>query len=884
MAEGEVDYTSIFDPDKPQPTLEELFANGGSKRRSETDDEEERQQERRRKKLGQPLAAAVPGNAAIEVEGSTVPEGAKGVLRDFYEAKLAHELEKLETSTKKSKKRTSSESTEPRRPIGAGLTNAERAKRYRERRRLEKESKDKMDLSLVAMATDALRSTSPVRRLANESKDAPPAERTRGPNIDDNQMIPEHFCTLRRWVAINDVRQVAEKQKQLEAAVKVWMDDRDNKAWKQALRGGMDGAFERNHPCRSAGLRDATQCESFADLSKLLEAGDYVGKIEAAFTRSIDLTSVWSGRVHAEKDSDEIIKAAKSLQPSPNDAVLYNFLRQDHRGHWRSKCEHIIFDTWDAPVEGLNLTEEHISNHYAHCTLKDVSQVLRNPSLVDAMTTPLSGPRVNGVLLGFDAVCREAVRGMPHDSQQWDKSSLQHDNRAWRRSPRWAPFFAALVARLCALPLPSLDDLGAPGAWWTGVHETREGPALRAMRHHVAHLTVARTIFDRLSDPKEGLWMASRQTMLAKELGCDNVTEQIEGVMRDWLYMRYSCLATVHMLTASWLAYVFSGYCVRWDYTPLSFTTRAVGSDGGHLARYMRNKRDRRDQGHGIDQHAHAGLVDGMAIGILMTQQHAEMVARGVGSDKIAAAMEQKHANLDLSGGQLATRMEPKLFQQCIWSDFRSDRSPYCVNDGITMEAVAIATFCRSYDRHRQPEKIRQCDYGPSGTLGSDPELHERDWLDLNQPILPPVRSYGNVLKRYVDACYIEKGKNHATRQRPWLMIQGAKTGETLASRAHHVSHNTATSVIARKCIDMFHTNYYLIDKNSTALSDYRHENFDEVMRTITTFQLEDNDRQQREQADEKKKEPAARLRVVIRNMTGPNIGTNFHAVKITKS
>ena len=181
------------------------------------------------------------------------------------------------------------------------------------------------------------------------------------------------------------------------------------------------------------------------------------------------------------------------------------------------------------------------------------------------------------MLLGFDAVCREGVRGIPHDSAEWDKSSLEHDNKAWCRSPRWAPFFAALVARLSCLPLPGLDDLGAAGAWWSGKDVTTEGPAMRALRHHIAHLTIGRTIHARLSDPKVGLWMRSRETMLSKELGCDSIPAQIAGAMRDWLYMRYSCLSTVHTLTAAWLAYVFSPSCRNLDYTPLSFTERAIG-------------------------------------------------------------------------------------------------------------------------------------------------------------------------------------------------------------------------------------------------------------------------------------------------------------------
>ena len=913
----DVDFTTLFDPDRPKATIDDLFAPDddldAKKRRQgrDADDEEEvvmRGAKLARVKVAQTSAAtaaataAEPSTSAIDFDiGTTTNEVARQLLRDTMEAQLVMEIDRLEgraeqgdkaAGKKKKKKTVRLESDKPdgqaakpkRRPIGSTKSCAERGREVRQRRKAEKEEKKKIDFSLVAKASDALRSSSPLRLLTEDKPQRPLASAgVTTPMTITEQAIPLAHCTVDAWVLVNGPRHVAAKQRELEEAVKAWMGDRDNRAWKSALQGGLSGgSFERTHPCKAANLPDATQCESFADLDNLLRTtGDYIGKIEGAFKRSVDLTSSWSGRVHSRTQSEEILMAAKCLQPSPNDAVLYHFLRHDHRGHWRAPCEHVVFDSWDTPLDKLKIDPTAAKEeNYAHCTAKDISQVLRNPNLVEAMTNPTLKAGVSQqpdqVLLGFDAICREAVWGMPHDSQQWDKSSLEHDNRAWRRSPRWAPFFAALVARLSCLPLPSLVDLGNVGAWWLGTMDATESPAMRAIRRHLAHLTVARTIYDRLSHAKNGLWMKSRETMLVKELGCDQATAQIEGVMRDWLYMRYTGLATVHMLTASWLAYVFAPCCSKLDYTPLSFALRAVGSDGVLLRRYFAQKRDQRDRGHKPNVSVQNDFAnDSMAIGVLMTQQHAELKARGGDMSKAAAEFAMPR---DLSSGQLQKRMAADLFAQCVWSDFRANRSPFCVHDGITMEAVAIATLCRSFDRHLKPERLVVCTAGPSGTVeqGVNPTA---DFVNHLQPTLPPVTAYVNaqgesLVHAYVTEC-CKRPSTHATRVRPWLMCT-ADDSYKLTRKLKRTKSSTAT--MARACLDEFFKVYYLVNKTSPAADRDKVANFDEAIRTTIREWLRTHQAEAVKDADELEriyKDVRRSMRAIISS----NVSTTYFAI-----
>lgn len=951
---NEADFVSALGAEKPKPTLDDLFASDDDdearkRRRAEFDDvgEDAGGAQSKRRAPGAPNGGAdgvggerpssgTHASAASSSIGfdarTTTNELARQLLYDTMEAQLASALDDLERRNKakeskngKPRKKKMADgglkemleeagrAQMKRRPPRQGLSPAEYTRALRERRKAEKEEAARRDFSLVTQAAEALRSASPLRSLAREQAEGAgggeaPADEARPSGAQRNSMVPQipfEQCTIAAWVAVNGPAHVGGRQRALEEAVRSWMSDRDNRAWRAALQGGGaggGGSFERNHPCKAANLPDATQCESFADLDNLARThGDYVGKIEGAFKRSIDLASVWSGRVHDKAKSEELLMPAKCLQPSPNDAVLYHFLRHDHPGHWRARCEQIVFDSWDTPLERLlesaPLVQEAGKEHYAHCTAKDISQVLRNPVLVEAMARDARspGPTSEHALLGFDAVCREAVGGIPHDSRQWDKSSLEHDNRAWRRSPRWAPFFAALVARLSCLPLPTLADLGAAGAWWTGEHDALEPPAMRAIRRHLAYLTVARTIYERIRHPKDGLWMKSRETLLVRELGCDQVGAQIDGAMRDWLYMRYTGLPIVHMLTASWLAYVFAPCCSKLDYTPLSFTLRAVGSDGNLLRRFLAQKRDQRDRGHRPDPTLQSHFADRcMAIGVLMTQKHAELKARGVDMGKEAAieyAMPQ-----DLSTGQLSKRMMPGLFTQCIWSDFRTNRSPFCVNGGATMEAVAIATMCRSYDRHRKPEKIVACTAGPCGVVGADASLLHSDFANEYQRLLPPVRAYvspsgESLLHLYVTEC-CKRPSTYGTRTVPWLL---SVPRDRFKSVAHSAKRNRTNQAIARACIEEFFSAHYLVPKQSPAArtAETALRNFDEVMHGIIRERLQRN-RDERgeeeeeeeeeggeEQSTEKRERLDARVAIVrkcVRAALGSSLSVTHHA------
>lgn len=711
---------------------------------------------------------------------------------------------------------------------GDGVSNAEKCRKYRQRAKVGKQTSVKEALrGTVLDAVNAMRSTSPPRRLPKESDTALPPPAYQGPCTSNNQILSADHCTVHTWVTVNGREFVSTKQRELEAAVKSWMSDRNNKAFRQALQGGdTTTRFERGHPCATAKIPDVTMCESIKEvrevIASLAGASSYVARIESAFERSVDLTSVWSGRVHDEARSEEIIAYAKALQPVPSDGPLYNFLSFDHMGHWRARCELTSFfapPRLDQLATDMRLPPSHEAKpNYAHCTLKDVSQVLRNPKLVEAMTDPINGQKVGGILLGYDALCREAVRQIPHDSAEWDRSSLAYDNQSWRRSQVWAPFFAALVARLCCLPLPSLEDLGVAGLWWTGREATQEGPHMRAVRHHLAHLTVARTVLDHIVQPKTGLWLKSRETMLASELGCDMVPRLIEETMRNYLHMRYSCLGQVHTLTAAWMAYVFGRGAKHLDYVPLSFTFRALGTDSDKISAIVEYKANRRDWGWGEDKQAAMQFVDNtLAVGVLMNQRHAELEATGALDSASKSAMAQStFHNMDLSNGQLTKRLDAGIFLEAVWSSVRGANKPYCARDGITVESVAIATLYRSYDLYRRNPIVSKITAMPAGVVSrslADKLLN--NVCNVNQIVWCPVTYYApDLVKRYVDSC-IEGGflgakRSASGRVMPWAILdKDPRMGVRYAS---------SYAEPAQAVVKAFHERYYVVHRTSPAL------------------------------------------------------------------
>lgn len=727
-------------------------------------------------------------------------------------------------------------------PKGRGASNAEKCRKYRERAKKKKEARVREALRGTVLETvSAMRATSPTRRLPKESDTPLPAPAYQGASTRGNQVLPARHCTIHTWVTVNGREFVANKQRELEAAVNAWMSDRNNKAFRQALQGGDTTIrFERDHPCAKARIPDVTMCESVAEIRQVLAnlqgPGSYVARIEGAFERSVDLTSVWSGRVHGEAKSEEIMARVKALQPALNDGPLYNFLSFDHMGHWRARSELISFEeeeegeaaTTTTGTKGLDrlatdmrLPPSHVATpNYAHCTLKDVSQVLRNPRLVEAMTDPINGQRVGGVLLGYDALCREAVRQIPHDSAEWDRTSLRYDNQAWRRSQVWAPFFAALVARLCCLPLPSLEDLGVAGNWWAGREATHEGPHMRAVRHHLAHLTVARTVLDHIAHPKTGLWLRSRETLLATELGCDAVPRLIAETMRNYLDMRYNCLAQVNTLTAAWMAYVFGRDCHPLDYIPLSFKYRALRGDQGKMAAIVEYRCDQRYRGKGMDEGAVFEFVnDTLAVGVLMNKRHAALEAAGAStsarSDEMAQAPATFH-DMDLSDGQLGKRMDAGIFLEAVWSSVRGDAKPYCVNGGVTLESVTIATMYRSYDLYTQRSEEIRVTSMPAGVVSRSPADTMLNSIRLtNQVVWAPVTYYAaDLVKRYVDSCidggFLKASANASKRSMPWRLVEtDQRTG---------VRRDGPCLGAAQGIVETFNERYYVVERSSPAL------------------------------------------------------------------
>lgn len=772
---------------------------------------------------------------AASIPVSATNQGARRMIMDTTLASYNKERKRMDPKgVAKEEKKRRKEDRESKGIVlvkalkGQGTSNAEKCRKYRQRAKVNKQTSVKEALrGTVLDAVNAMRSTSPPRRLPKEIDTALPPPTYQGPCASNNQILSANHCTIHTWVTVNGREFVSTKQRELEAAVKSWMSDRNNKAFRQALQGGDTTArFERGHPCANAKIPDVTMCESIKEVREVLAslpgAGSYVARIESAFERSVDLTSVWSGRVHDEATSEEIIANAKALQPVPSDGPLYNFISFDHKGHWRARCE--LTSSFASPrldqlATDMRLPPSHEAKpNYAHCTLKDVSQVLRNPRLVEAMTDPINGQKAGGILLGYDALCREAVRQIPHDSAEWDRRSLAYDNQSWRRSQVWAPFFAALVARLCCLPLPSLEDLGVAGLWWMGREATQEGPHMRAIRHHLAHLTVARTVLDHIVQPKTGLWLKSRETMLASELGCDMVPRLIEETMRNYLHMRYSCLAQVHTLTAAWLAYVFGRGAKHLDYVPLSFTFRALGTDSDKISAIIEYKANRRDWGWGEDKKAAMEFADNtLAVGVLMNQRHAELEATGAMNSAAKSAMAQStFHNMDLSDGQLTKRLDPGIFLEAVWSSVRGATKPYCVSDGITVESVTIATLYRSYDLYRNKPAVTKITAMPAGVVSRSSGYKLLNSVcGVNQVVWCPVTYYApDLVKRYVDSC-IEGGflgaKQHAkTRAAPWALLD--------KDPMIGLRYDSEYVEPAQEVLKAFHERYYVLESTSPAL------------------------------------------------------------------
>jgi hypothetical protein len=786
------------------------------------------QQERETNPVPRPQPAV-----SIPVSGSN--QGARKLIHDATLASYNKERKRIDpTGVAKEEKKRRKEDREKRGIVllkdqkGEGVSNAEKCRKYRQRAKMMKQARVKQALRGSVLETaNAMRSTSPPRRLPKESDTPLPPPGYQGPCIRDNQVLTANHCTIHTWVTVNDREFVSTKQKELEAAVKSWMNDRNNKAFRQTLQGGdTTTRFERGHPCANAKIPDVTMCESIKEVREVLAGlqgpGSYVARIETAFERSVDLSSVWSGRVHDEAKSEEVIAGAKALQPVPNDGPLYNFLSFDHMGHWRARCE--LTSSFAAPrldqlATDMRLPPSHEAKpNYAHCTLKDVSQVLRNPRLVEAMTNPVNGPKVGGVLLGYDALCREAVRQIPHDSTEWDRTSLAYDNQSWRRSQVWAPFFAALVARLCCMPLPSLEDLGVAGNWWIGREATNEGPHMRAVRHHLAHLTVARTVLDHIIQPKTGLWMKSRDTLLATELGCDMVPRLIEETMRNYLHMRYNCLSQVHTLTAAWMAYVFGRGAQNLDYIPLSFTFRALGTDSNKISELIEYKRNRRDFGWGEDKMAAMEFADNtLAMGVLMNQRHVELEATGgLTSGKKSALAQSTFHNMDLSDGQLAKRLDAGIFLETVWSSVRGDDKPYCVNGGITVETVAIATMYRSYDLYARKQEVCKVTAMPAGVVSRNPsDMLLNAIHHVNQVVWAPVTYYASdLVKSYVDSCinggFIQAQSNARARYMTWRLLDK----DPRMSIRYAGQYSEASEAIVKT----FNERYYVVERTSPAL------------------------------------------------------------------
>lgn len=125
----------------------------------------------------------------------------------------------------------------------------------------------------------------------------------------------------------------------------------------------------------------------------------------------------------------------------------------------------------------------------------------------------------------------------------------------WRQQPE-ADRVVTLVTRLSALPVPSLDALGAAGKWW---------------------LSAGAQVYGR----SECIYEALRELCgVLSEQALDRLAPKVrrggseESAIKQWFALRTYQLVNLRTLTAAFLAYIFAPHMARLEYTPLSFAKR----------------------------------------------------------------------------------------------------------------------------------------------------------------------------------------------------------------------------------------------------------------------------------------------------------------------
>lgn len=231
-----------------------------------------------------------------------------------------------------------------------------------------------------------------------------------------------------------------------------------------------------------------------------------------------------AGQVLSEEESLKVLQVwtLPCSRPTGDADDLHERI-QRHAGHWRAA----------APVSG----------HYCHASMHDLACVLQHTTAVDQMVLAFEDASVTSpsLLLGLNATARHILQASE-----------------WRQQPE-ADRVVTLVTRLSALPVPSLDALGAAGKWW---------------------LSAGAQVYGR----SECIYEALRELCgVLSEQALDRLAPEVrrgrseESAIKQWFALRTYQLVNLRTLTAAFLSYLFAPHMARLEYTPLSFARRPFG-------------------------------------------------------------------------------------------------------------------------------------------------------------------------------------------------------------------------------------------------------------------------------------------------------------------
>ncbi len=478
------------------------------------------------------------------------------------------------------------------------------------------------------------------------------------------------------------------------------------------------------HPCLGK-AQDATQFNEL-DQFKSLNGASYASELYGCFAYHLDFRR-GAGQIYHHTESEQIMAAASSVAALPclDDNVFHSFLSINRYGLWR--CEY--------PIAAYNDDTKEMA--YIHATTADIAEAVRHHQLLDRLTREESGPHLSesDVLVSFDAFCTSILEEfMPDNIAVFDKRLLRDRLTTWRTAPVWGPFLASLVARLSALPLPSLEKLGEAGEWWLGKGQPVETPFEHACRISFAHRNILvpalkkRILAEMVINARELLQTQSG-------FGCAQLLDALPMIVTIWLDMRLVDLPNMHTLATAWVNYVFAPDLRTYEYTPLSFNFRTLSD---------------------ITVDASNRLT---AIG-----RHFQLLKREGYFDKFrqtnALTPFAALANPSADHNTTLKRLRSNYFEASVFPPAESG----VTFDPLSFEAVNIMTYCRAYDTGIKPGVTRRLSAIPFRVVARNMDELSQDQYDTKGfrrdfTLWAPIQVHVSAIPRYYQACIEERGR-----------------------------------------------------------------------------------------------------------------------------